>query len=81
MARRKCPSFSIHCGGEPMDKQLVPTSPTMEMIAAAVHALDGVDLSKHNRKDRAIIKAAVRYQAMLKAAPKIPPVDRTGAEE
>lgn len=69
--KKKLPTFSIHISGEFLHKQVVPQSPTEEMLHAAVHALDGVDLSKYTVKDKARIKAVVRYQAMLLAAPKL----------
>ena len=69
--KKHYPFYSIHISGAHLERQIVPSSPTMEMLNAAVHALDGVDLSKLSRKDRAKIKAAVRWQAMLKAAPKL----------
>jgi hypothetical protein len=55
---------------KPEGWKLVPVEPTEAMCAAAGRALDGQNLTKMGRKARAHYKAAVRYRAMLAAAPK-----------
>ncbi len=47
----------------------VPKEATPEMIEAAVHACDGMNLSRMGRRERARFKAAIRWKAMLAAAP------------
>lgn len=68
--KRPIPKFEILLSvSRHTEMKMLPTAPTMKMLDAAIHALDGCDLSKLSRKDRAQVKAAVRYQAMLAAAP------------
>jgi len=62
-------SVTIHGGGPISEWTLVPRHPTMEMLEAARHACDGINLSKLNRVSRAHYKAAKRWEAMLAAAP------------
>src|SRR6185436_15061628 len=58
--------------------KLVPMNPSEEMIAAAVHALDGWNLSKQTTRERARLKARMRWDAMLAVSPTAPaaePID------
>ena len=46
---------------------MVPREPTVDMLQAAVHALDGVNLSRMTKHQRATFKARKRWEAMLRS--------------
>lgn len=62
-------SVTVHVDGPIYEWVLVPRHPTMEMLKAAGHACDGINLSKLKRVDKSVYKAAKRWEAMLAAAP------------
>lgn len=76
--KRPMPPFTIHLGGDFSEARVVPVSPTPEMLEAACKALDGVDLSGMTKKDKAQVKMAIRWQAMLKAAPTLRQIEKKG---
>lgn len=62
-------SVTIQGGGPIIAWVTVPLHPTIEMLRAAGHACDGLNLSKLNRIDKSRYKAAKRWEAMLAVAP------------